>query len=156
MLTNKSITGTLIIERTDELKTMEKIFLSEEKFIRKYKRNKWLLLFVDTFLAYLIAELCIDVSESIQSMIITVIFASVFSYVMYEWLNLNFIKFICSNNINININNFSSNTCVAFRDKLSNIINSEMDKENIKEFNAHLESVLTTPENYQVDITYTI
>ena len=154
MLVNKSITATLMIERTDELKRMEKLFLIEERFIRRYKRNKWFSLFINTFLAYYIASLFINITENLLYMLIASIFASIFSYVMQEWANLRFIKLIRRKKLNINIDNFTSNTGIAFKKKISEIIDAEMRKERIHDFRARLDSVITTQENYQIDITY--
>jgi hypothetical protein len=156
MLVNKNITATLMIERTDELKTMEKIYLSEEKLLRKYKRKKWIALIFNTFIALNISTLFIDAFKDVKSVILATIFTSVFSYAIQEFANIYFIKYIRRNNININTDNFTSNTCVMFRDKITDIINAEMKKEKIKNFEAQLNSVLTTPENYQVDITYPV
>ena len=154
MLVNKSITATLMIERTDELKAMEKMFLVEERFIRKHKRNKWLSLFLNTFLSYYIASLFINITENLLHMIIASVFASIFSYVMQELADLRFIKFIRHKKLNINVDNFPSNTGPAFKNKISEIIDAEMKKERIQDFRARLDAVVTTQDSYQIDITY--
>jgi hypothetical protein len=156
MISNKTVTAILSIEKNEELKNLERQFIIEERYISRHKKRKWLGLFLNTFLAFYISSLICDITSDIKNAIITSIFASVFSFIMQEVDNLRFMKFIKKRKLNINLDTFKSNTTEQFKNKISDIVDKEMKKERISNFKVHLESVRSTPEVYQMEIVYSL